>query len=308
MSERGKIIFTAIACVIGFFLVVMVMAWPFAKTPPDKMCLSYGGGPIEAKVFQRVVQPGSGLFFNGVADKLYCYPTTQRNYIISSRADEGDIKGGDSIEAFTADKVLARWEVAVYFKLCQDEECLKHFQENIGFKYSAWEDDGWVQMLNDSFRQQIENTLQRASRDFTSEQIANDNQAILDVQTQLGISLRENVAEVLGENYFCGPSYVPGQGTCPDFEIVVKKPSLPGDVVAAFERNLTSEIEVQTKQNEIAQREAEAEAIAKLNDALEGSGPAYVYLRCIETAQKSGTTCSLPNFAPFVTDIRLGGR
>ena len=35
------------------------------KTPADKIALSYGGGPFEGNQYQRTVQPGSGLSFNG---------------------------------------------------------------------------------------------------------------------------------------------------------------------------------------------------------------------------------------------------
>ena len=60
-------------------VVLIVMATGFKKTPRDEVGLSYGGGPIEGAHFQQVVEPGHGLFFNGVQDKLYLYPVTQRN-------------------------------------------------------------------------------------------------------------------------------------------------------------------------------------------------------------------------------------
>ena len=53
------------------------------KTPRNMIGISYGGGPFEAAHYQRIVQPGSGLFFNGFYDPLYLYPSDQVNYIIS---------------------------------------------------------------------------------------------------------------------------------------------------------------------------------------------------------------------------------
>ena len=44
--------------------------------------------------FQRIVQPGSGLFFNGLFDQLYLYPADQQNYIISKTAEPGLGEGG----------------------------------------------------------------------------------------------------------------------------------------------------------------------------------------------------------------------
>ncbi len=47
--------------------------------------LSYGGGPFEGNKFQKIVRPSSGLVLNGLFDKWYTYPVTQRNYIVSQQ-------------------------------------------------------------------------------------------------------------------------------------------------------------------------------------------------------------------------------
>src|SRR6476469_3965210 len=78
-----------IAVVVGITGISTVAA-TFRKTPADKIAISYGGGPIEGNHFQRIVQPGSTLTFNGLFDHWYEYPVTQRNYIVSMNADEGD--------------------------------------------------------------------------------------------------------------------------------------------------------------------------------------------------------------------------
>ena len=72
-----------------------VVAGAFKKTPRDKFGISYGGGPIEGTHFQRIVKPGSGLFFNGWFDSLYLYPADQRNYIVSSVKNQGSTKRSD---------------------------------------------------------------------------------------------------------------------------------------------------------------------------------------------------------------------
>ena len=278
-------------------VVVILIVWGavalftgFEKTPQDKIGLSYGGGPIEGEKFQRVVDPGSGLFFNGLFDRLYEYPVTQRNYIISLNPNEGDVGTPDSITAPTNDNVVVEWEVATYFKLNLSK--LQEFHERIGRKYAAWCEgdnqecsEGWVQMLHDSFRQQIENALQLESRQFDAAAVFSDEQVILEIQRGVGSVLKERVAEVLGGDYFCGPGYVLGGTECPDVEFVVKAATLPEEVVAAFRRNRTSEIEIETKENEVRQAEFQAQAIERLAAALKNAGPSYVLLKAIESGR-----------------------
>lgn len=136
--------------VLGIVL-VSTLVGSVRKTPRDKIGISYGGGPIEGQHFQRIVQPGSNLFVNGFADKLFLYPVTQRNYIISKRTDEGDVQGEDFVTAPSKDRIAIQFQAATYFKLNTDK--LRKFHENIGLKYRAYTDDGFRRMLNASCTQ-----------------------------------------------------------------------------------------------------------------------------------------------------------
>ncbi len=260
-------------------VVLIVLLTGFKKTPRDQVGLSYGGGPIEGAHFQKVVTPGHGLFFNGVADKLYLYPVTQRNYIISKKPGEGDIGEEDFVRAPSKDRIPADYEVAVYFKLNTDK--VREFHEQIGLKYQAWTEEGWDKMLRDSFRQQVEFALQRESRRYDVADIYANAGVLKSIQLDVGTVLKENVSQVLGDDYFCGPTF--SGGTCPQFTFVLKHVDIPEGVRQAFEDNRTSQIQVQTKLNEVKQREAEAEAIRKLTAALRD--PNYVLLRAVESGK-----------------------
>lgn len=292
----GKVIVSVVAAIVGVFLLFsMLFAWPFKKVPNGQVGLSYGGGMFESQHFQAEKYGPTSIFFNGFADHLYLYPTTQRNYIISLNPDEGDRGHADSISALDADGVVITYEVAIYFKLNLDK--LQEFHQNIGLKYHAWCDggavncsDGWENMLNDSFRQQLENSLQKITRNYTTDQFLLA-ETITTIQTAVAGSLKENVAAVLGDDYFCGPAYIhadDGQADpCPDFQLVLKKPTLPEGIVGQLQAVQESLIAIDTKKNEVEQANLQAQAIDKLNKALSSaqSADAYVLLKAIESGK-----------------------
>jgi regulator of protease activity HflC (stomatin/prohibitin superfamily) len=278
LKRRGLIILVLVLVPILLVALVPTIAGAFKKTPRDKFGISYGDGPIEGVHFQRVVKPGSGLFFNGLFDQLYLYPADQRNYIISKVKDEGSTKRADSIVAPSQDRVPVEYQVAVYFKL--DSDRLQEFHEELGLKYRAYTSDGWSKLLQETFRQQIENALQAETRRYNVADIYANPELLVQIQGEVQRSLKERLVSALGEDYFCGPKFTPG-GKCSDPTFVIKKADIPKEVVQAFQDNRTSEVQILTKQNEIQQREAEAQAIAALNI----SGQDYVLLRGIESGQ-----------------------
>ena len=106
------------------------------------------------------------------------------------------------------------------------------------------------------------------------------------IQDDVEQKLSERLVEAVGASFFCGPDYQPG-GECTSPSFIIKKIDIPDDVVQAFKDNQTSLIQVQTSQNEIAQREAEASAIEALNRGLAKGGMNYVMLKAIESGKIS---------------------
>jgi hypothetical protein len=308
-----------VASVLGAALVILlllsVFMWPFKKVANGYVGLSYGGGVFEGQHFQGEHVGPKGMFINGFADQLYLYPTTLRTYIVSQVAGEGDREGSDAITALDANGVDITYEVAVYFKLNLD--VLREFHEKIGLKYHAWCgagapncSDGWEHMLNDTLRQQLENALQAATRSHTTDEFLLV-ETIRQIQTEIELNLKDNVNRVLGSGaeteFFCGPDYVPGGNICPDFSVVVKKPTLPGEVVTRYRQVQEAEITVETRRQEVEQARLQAEAINELNEALSSasSSEAYVLLKAIEAGnitfwvipQSADLTLQTPNAA-----------
>jgi regulator of protease activity HflC (stomatin/prohibitin superfamily) len=265
--------------------------------------ISYGGGPVEAAHFQKVVEPGSGLFFNGVFDPLYLYPADTQSYIVSKAEGQGAVKGPDSIIAPSRDRVQVEYQVAVYFKLNTDR--LRDFHDQLGLQYSAYNANGWNKLIQDTFRQQIENALQEETRKYDVADLYGSADDLATIQTDVEQKLTDRLVAALGETYFCGPTFRPGEA-CASPTFVIKKIDIPKGVAAAFEDNRTSQIQVLTAQNTIAQREAEAKAIDALNQGLQKAGMPYVLLRAIESGKvnfwvlpdDSGLTLQAPPTSP----------
>lgn len=284
--RKGRIaLATAGGFLVFILLVALLFMWPFKKVPNGYVGMSYGGGFFEGQHFQGERVGPKGLFFNGWGDALYLYPATQRNYIVSLHIDEGDRGQRDAITALDSEGVLIKYEVAVYFKLNLDK--LTEFHQNIGIKYHAWCNgtetdcsDGWMRMLNDSFRQQLENALQATTRQYSTDEFLL-TETLRNIQTSVASNLKDNVNSVLGDEYFCGPAFVVGSEECPDFRLIIKKPTLPDTIVEQYRSVQESRIAIQTKANEVEQAKKEAQAIAERQQALESCGQACVLYEAI---------------------------
>jgi hypothetical protein len=264
------------------------------KTPRDRVGISYGGGPFEGVHFQRIVQPGSNLFFNGFFDGLYLYPSDQVNYIVPQQLTpppttqttqttqagqqqaQASQPAADAVVAPTRDRVQVSYQVAVYFKLNIDE--LRDFHEQLGLRYKAYTTDGWNNLIRDTFRQQIENALQEETRNVDVADLVGNADLLVQLQDNVQTKLTQRLETALGQRFFCAPTFRPG-GDCGDPTFVIKRVDIPTSVSKAFEDVRTSEIQIQTKENEVRQRQAEAEAIR----ALGLTGQEYNILKAIES-------------------------
>jgi regulator of protease activity HflC (stomatin/prohibitin superfamily) len=238
------------------------------------------------------VQPGSNLFFNGLFDNLYLYPSDQVNYIVpqqpaqavqqaqpqNGQQGQGSQPAPDTVAAPTRDRVQVSYQVAVYFKLNTDE--LRDFHEQLGLRYQAYTKDGWNNLIRDTFRQQIENALQEETRKVDVADLVGNADLLVELQDNVQTKLTQRLEDALGQQFFCAPTFRP-DGECGNPTFVIKRVDVPTSVTKAFEDVRTSDIQIQTKENEVRQREAEARAI----DALGLSGQEYDILKAIESGR-----------------------
>jgi regulator of protease activity HflC (stomatin/prohibitin superfamily) len=270
-----------VLALVAVVLLALVPAFAsgLKKTPRNRVGISYGGGPIEGSHFQRIVQPGHALFFNGFFDPLYTYPSDQQQYIVSLNPAGGTTKGADSIVAPTKDRVQVTYQIATYFKLNTDK--LRAFHEQLGLRYNAYTSSGWKNLIAATFRQQIENALQQETRRYNVADIYSNEQVLLKLQTDIQSTLSQRLEAATGGQYFCGPTFEPG-GKCSDVTFVIKKVDLPKSVVASFEAQRNSAIAVDTEKNNTEKRAIEAQAIQNLA-GVGVTGSDYVLLKAVES-------------------------
>jgi regulator of protease activity HflC (stomatin/prohibitin superfamily) len=301
LRRPSRKVLVAIIVILVLALVPLV-ASTLKKTPRNMVGISYGGGPFESAHFQRIVKPGSGLFFNGFFDPLYLYPADTQNYIVSKVVGQGAVVAPDSIISPSKDRVQIEYQIAVYFRLNIDR--LRAFHESLGLQYSAYTPGGWKKLITDTFRQQIENTMQEETRKYEVADLYGNADVLTTIQNAVQQKLSDRLIASLGQPFFCGPTYEPGHDCgAPTFNI--KKIEIPPDVVKAFQDNRTSEIQVKTSQNSILQRQAEAQAIEALNAGLSQAGMPYVLLRAIESGNISFWV--LPSDTGVTLQVPQGG-
>lgn len=299
------------------FLVLFISAWK--AVPVDRLGLHYTGGPIEGQEFVAVIEPGSGAQFLGLLDSLVLLPATQRDYTASG-AEGAD---GPPIVAPARGGVEMQFDVAAYFTLNTSDDVVRRFYERVCIKFDCDDDDGWDEMLRVNFRGPIEQAIQQSIRDFTVDELYagqgsggeaegdEEATAILEqVQETIAADLKENINNVLGGDYFCGPTFErSAPDICPDFQFQITA-AVPTseEVVNAFAENAASEREVVTAQNRADAAAAEAEGQRRAQEALAGvfAEPGYVaYLQALamqECARNSSCTLVV---APPGTDVNV---
>lgn len=264
------------------------------KTPADKIALSYGGGPFEGNQYQRTVQPGSGLSFNGWADQWYEYPVTLRNYIVSSDKSEGDKETFDVIQTSDQNGVVENVELTLSFRL--NTEIVRKFHEKIGLKYEAWDDDGWKKMLGDNIRQPLNNAVVKTLKGYSTDDIKTNPKVYEELEKAIEKELGVSLVNVLGDQYFCGPETEDG---CGPIQVVVKSiaPNSP-EVNTSYDDQKRSANGIQVAQNEAkAQIERAAGEKASKDAVAEALTPEYLaYLKAqalLKCAESSTSNCTI---------------
>jgi regulator of protease activity HflC (stomatin/prohibitin superfamily) len=177
-----------------------------AYAPMGMTTLVYHGGPLDSNKFIREVPPGRGRIFIGWLQKVYQYPSTRRTYIISERADEGDVQGSDQLDVNAKDGNLVHVQCGVYFRMVQDPATIRRFHELFGIKYVAYNDPstdnaGWKKMLQEMIRQPLHSALQKEVANYgVIQAVSQEGKA--QITANVGRVIQDRVDAAMQGHYF----------------------------------------------------------------------------------------------------------
>lgn len=189
LSTPGKAVATIGGAFVALLLVVFGFNWllAFHAVGPSDVCVVQHKGFWRDRSVGDIRQPGSGVGNIGAFNKQFCFPATQRNYIITSNPNAGDQKGVDFVEVPTKDAVNVRVEGQALFTLNTDPVAIKSFYLKYGVRtfdgshpYDG--NTGWESFLDQNFRPVLDNALREALGGFNCDELNNTCQYVTSAQ------------------------------------------------------------------------------------------------------------------------------
>lgn len=246
---------------------------------PDQVGISYDSGPLSDTTFQGCIDPGvrdvSGPFDTG-----YVYPAGQRSYEFSD-APNAEAK---PLSVVSKDNTELTVPGVATFTLTTDCKTLQRFHEQLGLKFRAFEDAGWLKLLGVYVRQPLDRALDAASKEFEWKRLytGTDKQAWEERVKQL---IPQFIKEQGGEGYFTG------------FSVTLQQPQPPQGVRDALASAQQAIEENNAQKNKNERVKTELQSIKELVDVLGWQG--YIQLKAIEKGNvqyvlPSGNSVAVP--------------
>lgn len=231
-------IFLAVAAVVAIF--VTLIASPFTGTDGGTIAVVRNGGWFDSHDVRQIIQPGSSITPSGWWSSVHRYPSTQRNFKVSSAqsADSNEV-----INVPSKDGVALGIEGTFYFDLTRDEKTLGEFDNKFGTRTytvpgtgdskTAWADEqGWNAFLDFTIGNLVQNDLRREVIGYTCPELiascslaqngpgaaptAVTTDKINAIQTAVNESFKKDLQDNLGNEYFTNIKFVLAKVTLPD--------------------------------------------------------------------------------------------
>lgn len=268
---RGVVIGGVAAAALLVVLILTMMASPFTQTGGGEYAVVRNGGWFDDRQVQQVIPPGQGMTASGLWSSVHRYPSTQRNFVVSSApgADTNEV-----IQVPSKDGVLLGIEGTFYFTLNGDPAVLEEFDNKFGTRtyptkdgavLASEGDEGWNAFLGFTLGNLVQNDLRREVVKYECAQLvascslaqnsanpvkANDADQIEKIQHAVNTSIQTDIKTTLGGEYFTG------------IQFVLAKVALPGQVQEAVNGAQAAFAEVTKAQAGLQRAQVDAQANA----------------------------------------------
>jgi hypothetical protein len=253
-----------------------------AKTSGGEVAVVRNGGWFDNNQVRQVIQPASGLTWIGLWSSIHRYPSQQRFYTITARANGGDRTGVDVVNVPSTDGVSMGIEGTFYFTLNPDEATLRQLDDKFGTRefrdangrmHNAWDgDEGWASFLDQVIRPVIDNDLRQEVNNFRCAELVSscalvqnqvapaqpttvngqaNNSNIAKVQEAVNRSFAQDINTTLGGQFFT------------NIHFNLSKVALPDPVQQAVEEAQAAYAKVSEAQARVVQAQADADANKK---------------------------------------------
>lgn len=213
-----------VAVLIAIFAFMPIIASGFKRTPADRFGIAYSGGPFSGSSFQRVVDPGTGFFFNGFWGHLYLYPAGVAAYSMPNPAPDAGLLEASEVVHPTSDHVPVTVTLTAHYRLNQDE--LQAFHESLGAQHEAHTDEGWEEMERQVVRSAVSASLQEALAAHDAESLISDPDLIAHIEEEVATRLGERLEATAGGRFLCSPDHRSG-APCGDPAVVIGSVDVP---------------------------------------------------------------------------------
>lgn len=236
--SRGLVIGSVAGVLAIVVTILTMMASPFTQTGGGEYAVVRNGGWFDDRQVQQVIQPGSGMTASGLWSSVHRYPSTQRNFVVSSApgADTNEV-----IQVPSRDGVLLGIEGTFYFTLNSDPKVLAEFDDKFGTRtyplpndasgspqspqLASAGDPGWNAFLSFTLGNLVQNDLRREVVKYECAQLvascalatnganpqpvkAATADQIESIQAKVNASIKTDIATTLGGEYFTGIQFV----------------------------------------------------------------------------------------------------
>lgn len=283
-KRAGLLALIVLLVVVGIPTVIGIFGG-LAKTSGGEVAVVRNGGWFDDNQVRQVIQPASGVTWVGFWSNIHRYPSQQRFYTITSRANGGDRTGVDVVNVPSSDGVSMGIEGTFYFALNLDEATLRQFDDRFGTRQfrgadgtmrSAWDgDEGWSSFLDQIIRPVIDNDLRQEVNNFRCAELVSScalvqNQSSGGQQTQPvnvnGQANNSNIAKVqeaVNRSFAQDIKNTLGGEFLTSIHFNLSKVTLPDSVQKAVDDAQAAYAKVSEAQARVVQAQADADANKK---------------------------------------------